>query len=66
MCITPDNPRKLPARELAAHLRARGAQAVACDTVKEAVQTAKALAGETGAVLCFGSLYSIGDIKAAL
>ena len=66
VCITPDNPRKLPARELAAHLRARGAQAVACDTVKEAVQTAKALAGETGAVLCFGSLYSIGDIKAAL
>ena len=29
-------------------------------------QTAKALAGERGAVLCFGSLYSIGDIKAAL
>jgi len=66
VCITPDNPRRLPARELAQHLRAAGAQAVACDTVKEAVETAKQLAGETGAVLCFGSLYSIGDIKAAL
>ena len=66
VCITPDNPRRLPAAELAQHLRAAGADAVACDTVKEAVETAKAMAGEQGAVLCFGSLYSIGDIKAAL
>ena len=66
VCITPDNPRRLPAAELARHLRAAGAEAVACDTVKEAVETAKAMAGEQGAVLCFGSLYSIGDIKAAL
>ena len=66
VCITPDNPRRLPAAELAQHLRAAGAEAVACDTVKEAVETAKAMAGEQGAVLCFGSLYSIGDIKAAL
>ena len=66
VCITPDNPRRLPAAELAKHLQAAGAEAVACDTVKQAVETAKAMAGETGAVLCFGSLYSIGDIKAAL
>ena len=66
VCITPDNPRKLEARELARHLEAAGAKAVACDTVKEGVQTAKKLAGEAGAVLCFGSLYSIGDIRTAL
>jgi dihydrofolate synthase/folylpolyglutamate synthase len=66
VCITPDNPRRLPAHELAAHLRAAGAEAVGCNTVKEAVETAKAMAGETGAVLCFGSLYSIGAIKDAL
>ncbi len=66
VCITPDNPRRLPAHELAEHLRAAGARAVACDTVKEAVETAKEMAGEKGAVLCFGSLYSIGDIKEAL
>ena len=66
VCITPDNPRKLPAHELAKHLRAAGAEAIGCDTVKEAVEKAKELAGKDGAVLCFGSLYSIGDIKAAL
>ena len=66
VCITPDNPRRLPAAELAEHLRNAGAEAVACETVKEGVETAKALAGADGAVLCFGSLYSIGDIKAAL
>ena len=66
VCITPDNPRKLEARELAAHLQAAGAEAVSCDSVKEGVEKAKALAGPEGAVLCFGSLYSIGDIRAAL
>ena len=66
VCITPDNPRKLEAHELAAHLRAAGAEATGCDSVKEGVEKAKALAGPEGAVLCFGSLYSIGDIRAAL
>ena len=66
VCITPDNPRRLPAAELAEHLRRAGATAVACDTVSDGVATAKSLAGVDGVVLCFGSLYSIGDIKAAL
>ena len=66
VCITPDNPRRLPAVELAAHLENAGAKAVPCDTVAEAVVKAKTLAGANGAVLCFGSLYSIGDIKRAL
>ncbi len=66
VCVTPDNPRKLEASELAEHLRKAGADAVACDTVKQGVDKAKELAGADGAVLCFGSLYSIGDIKAAL
>ena len=66
VCVTPDNPRKLPAAELAEHLQRAGAQAVACATVAEGVAKAKALAGGDGAVLCFGSLYTIGDIKAAV
>lgn len=66
VCITPDNPRRLPAAELAEHLRRAGATATPCNTVAEGVETAKALAGNDGVVLCFGSLYSIGDIKAAL
>ena len=66
VCITPDNPRKLEARELAEHLRKAGAQAQACQCVTEGVALARQLAGKDGAVLCFGSLYSIGDIKGAL
>ena len=66
VCITPDNPRKLEAAELARHLQQAGATAVACESVDEGVRTARELAGDQGAVLCFGSLYSIGDIRAAL
>lgn len=66
VCITPDNPRKLDAHELARHLQAAGAAAIGCDSVQAGVKKAKALAGPAGVVLCFGSLYSIGDIRAAL
>jgi dihydrofolate synthase/folylpolyglutamate synthase len=66
VCITPDNPRRLLAQELAEHLQNAGAKATAYETVEEGVKAARALAGEDGVVLCFGSLYSIGDIKLAL
>jgi dihydrofolate synthase/folylpolyglutamate synthase len=66
VCITPPNPRRLDAKELAEHLRAVGAEATACDSILEGVRTAKKLAGKDGVVLCFGSLYSIGDIRDAL
>ena len=66
VCITPPNPRKLEAAELAAHLRGAGAQATACQTIKEGVALALREAGEKGAVLCFGSLYTIGAIREAL
>ena len=63
VCITPDNPRRMPARELAGYLQNAGAQAAACDTVPQGVALARKLAGTDGVVLCFGSLYSIGDIR---
>ena len=66
VCITPPNPRKLEAAELAKHLRAAGAEAVACGEVAEGVAQAVALAGKDGVVLCFGSLYTIGAIRDAL
>ena len=66
VCVTPDNPRQLPAAELAEHLRRAGAKAVPCATVAEGVQKAKELAGADGVVLCFGSLYTIGAIKDAV
>ena len=66
VCITPPNPRRLMASELASHLQSVGAKATACETVEEGVRAARALAGQDGVVLCFGSLYTIGSIKEAL
>ena len=66
VCITPPNPRKLEAAQLAEHLSRAGAKAVACGSITEGVKTARELAGADGAVLCFGSLYTIGDIRTAL
>jgi len=66
VCITPPSDRKLEATELARHLQTAGAKATPCDSIAEGVALAKHLAGTDGVVLCFGSLYSIGEIKAAL
>ena len=65
VCITPPTPRKLEAAALAEHLGQNGAKATACDTIPEGVALARKLAGGDGVVLCFGSLYSIGDIQKA-
>ena len=66
VCITPPNPRKLEAAELAGHLQGVGATATACDSIEAGVRLARELAGRDGVVLCFGSLYTIGSIKEAL
>lgn len=66
VCITPPNPRKLEAEQLARHLRQAGAQAQASESILDGVKKAMDLAGEDGVVLCFGSLYSIGGIRDAL
>ena len=66
VCVTPPNPRKLEAAELAKHLQSVGAVATACACIEDGVATARNLAGRDGVVLCFGSLYTIGSIKEAL
>ena len=66
VCVTPPNPRRLPAQELAGHLSQVGAKATACDEIADGVRLAVTLAGNDGAVLCFGSLYTIGAIRDAL
>ena len=66
VCVTPPNPRRLMAEELAEHLTKVGATATACETVADGVRKAIELAGSDGVVLCFGSLYTIGDIRNAL
>lgn len=66
VCITPPNPRKLEAEQLARYLRQTGAQAEACADISAGVEKAMVLAGEDGVTLCFGSLYSIGAIRDSL
>ena len=66
VCITPPNPRKLDADQLAAFLGQAGATATACETIEAGVAKAIALAGKDGVVLCFGSLYTIGSVRDAL
>ncbi len=66
VCITPDNPRKMEAEDLAKYLQAAGAKATAAESTKDGVRKAIALAGKDGAILCFGSLYSIGAIHEGL
>ena len=66
VCITPPNPRKLEAEQLAQYLRQAGAQAQASESILGGVKQAMDLTGEDGVVLCFGSLYSIGGIRDAL
>ena len=65
VCITPPSPRKLEAERLAEHLRRAGAIASACDTIHRAIELAIEKAGHEGAILCFGSLYSIGELQSA-
>ena len=66
VCITPPNPRRLPAAQLAEYLRRAGANASACETIPDGVREALSLAGDDGVVMCFGSLYTIGAIRDAL
>lgn len=66
VCITPPNPRKLEAEQLAQYLQQAGAQAQASESILDGVKKTMELAGKDGVVLCFGSLYSIGGIRDAL
>ena len=65
VCITPDNPRKMAASDLARYLQEAGAKATPCDTAEAGVRLARQLAGKDGVILSFGSLYALGDIHRA-
>lgn len=63
--VTPENPRALPAEKLAEALSVFGKPVTACASVKEGVETAIAQTGADEAVIAFGSLYMVGDIRNA-
>lgn len=64
--VTPDNPRAMKATALAEALSVYGKPAVACDSIAAGVAEAGRLAGDDGVVLAFGSLYMVGDVRAAV
>ena len=64
--VTPANPRAMKADALAEVLASYGKPVTPCATVEEGVKTAIALTEEQGAVLAFGSLYMLGDIRSAV
>lgn len=63
--LTPGNPRALSAEGLKAYLERFGKPVTACADVTEAVRMAKEKAGRDGVVLCYGSLYMLGDVVTA-
>ncbi len=64
--VTPQNPRAMKAEELARVLEGFGKPVTACQTVAEGVKTAICQTERDGAVLAFGSLYMLGDIRKAV
>lgn len=64
ICVTPPNPRALPAGELAERLRRMGCRASAASSIPQGVQRLLAQAGEGGLACCIGSLYMSADVRA--
>ena len=64
--VTPDNPRSLPAGELAAYIRELGCSASACGTIREGVSRMLADTPPDGTAVCCGSLYLLGDVVQSL
>ena len=65
--ITPDNPRALTAEEYKEVLKSEGVDAVATESIKEALRLAREDARLAGAnTVCLGSLYTYSEIISAL
>lgn len=59
-CVSPDSPRAMSAEEFAAVIREKGVEAIACDSVENALTLALS-SGEP--LLACGSLYMAGEIE---
>ena len=75
VCVTPDNPRALPAHKLARAIRWTGQDLLGCSAcvnpvvardIEDAIRRARELAGSDGLICAFGSLYSVAALKEAV
>ena len=64
--VEPPNPRALPAPELAKTLRNLGADALSAPTVEIGTRLAISQAKQDDAVLAFGSLYMLGQVRSCV
>ncbi len=66
-CLTPDNPRALPAKDYAAVFESLGVSAASFATVDEAVDAAMRWGRESDRpIVCLGSLYMYGEIRRSI
>ena len=66
-CLTPNNPRALPAEDYAKAFSKLGVSASAFDSVSDAVSAAMAWGKENDTpVICLGSLYMYGEIRSCI
>ena len=66
-CLTPDNPRALPAKDYARVFEVLGVSAAPYGSVEEAVSAAMAWGRENDTpVICLGSLYMYGEVVRAV
>lgn len=74
-CVTPDNPRALPAHKLARAIRWTGQDLLGCSACvnpvvardfEDAIRRARELADPDGLICAFGSLYSVAALKEAV
>ena len=61
---SPNKERALPALELAKQVREYNPNVTAADSVEEALEMARLMAGEDGVILAFGSLSYMGKLRA--
>ena len=75
VCVTPDNPRALPAHKLARAIRWTGQDLLGCSACvnpvvardfEDAIRRARELADHDGLICAFGSLYSVAALKEAV
>ena len=62
--VRPNNPRAMPAQELAERIQAMGVKATPCASVEEGVARAIQAEGSDGVACALGSLYMSGDVRA--
>ena len=75
VCVTPDNPRALPAHKLVRAIRWTGQDLLGCSACvnpvvardfEDAIRRARELADPDGLICAFGSLYSVAALKEAV